>query len=217
MSLGGLKVLERYFKILDEYRNSITDYIVEKDILENANELNLKFPESMIEFYIHFGNDEEMLSSFHYFYNLQEIMIAKDALIFAEKHEEIGKLAIQLENLGTNHEKVSLFEFSEGIWYVEEKRTDTFFLNMAAWQILNTMYTLTETSVSKEEFDELIGDDLKYICEDEWLMSGAIIPVYGKGILGCYVVDSEILYLGTKTDETMEEYEEILEMEFDWL
>ena len=217
MSLGGLKVLESYFKILDEYRNSITDYIDEKDILENANELNLKFPESMIEFYIHFGNDEEMLSSFHYFYNLKEIMIAKDALIFAEKHEEIGKLAIQLENLGTNHEKVSLFEFSEGIWYVEEKRTDTFFLNMAAWQILNTMYTLTETSVSKEEFDELIGDDLKYICEDEWLMSGAIIPVYGKGILGCYVVDSEILYLGTKTDETMEEYEEILEMEFDWL
>lgn len=210
-------MLESYFKILDEYRNGITDYIDEKDILENANELNLKFPESMIEFYIHFGNDEEMLSSFHYFYNLKEIMIAKDALIFAEKHEEIGKLAIQLENLGTNHEMVSLFEFSEGIWYVEEKRTDTFFLNMAAWQILNTMYTLTETSVSKEEFDELIGNDLKYICEEEWLMSGAIIPVYGKGILGCYVVDSEILYLGTKTDETMEEYEEILEMDFDWL
>ena len=79
------------------------------------------------------------------------------------------------------------------------------------------MPSLATLCLSEEEFINMVGSDLKYLSEEEILMMGDVIPVVGKGVLGCYMVETEELYFGAKTDEILEEYDEIFGEELEWL
>ena len=123
---------------------------------KKERELGVNFPQGMVEFYKHFGNDAEVMASFYELSNIEDIYVEDNDLFVGKNHESDGKIKIYL-------------------------------------------------------------DYLKFLCEDEDMKIGNIIPVFGKGILGCYIVDAEKLYLGTVEDEVMEEYEELLELDFDYL
>lgn len=79
-----------------------------------------------------------------------------------------------------------------------------------------TMPSIARAYLSKDEFENLIGNDFKYLSDDESLRLGEFVPVAGNDILGCYHPLSETLYLGTNVgDEALEKYNEVLEL--DWL
>lgn len=210
-------MLDKFFKVLDDYRSNVTSYVDANVIEEKQRALNVKFPQAMVEFYTHFGNDEDVLSSFYVFDKVKDIRIEYDAVSFGEKHEGIGRLGIQLEDLETDEEAVCWYPYDMKKWYMEESDTCIFFFSIASWQVLNTMPAVAKVCMSEEEFNHLVGSDLKYLSEDELLLLGDVIPVFGKDILGCYLVDDEELYLGAMTDEILEKYEELLGLDLDWL
>lgn len=210
-------MLEKYLKILDKYRSNISNYVDMEIIEKKQNELNVKFPQSMIDFYIHFGNDKDVLSSFYVLDNVEDIRIENEVVIFGEKHEGIGCLGIQLEDLNTKSQTVCWYSYDSKEWYVESGAAIVFFFNTACWQILNTMPSIAKVNLSNAELEKLIGNDLSYLSEERLLLLGDVITVTGHEILGCYLLDSEELYLGAMTDEILEEYEELLEIDLDWL
>ncbi len=210
-------MLDKFFVILDDYRRSIAAHVEKNTIEEKQRELNVKFPPAMVEFYTHFGNDKEVLSSFYVFDTVENIRIEYDALCFGEKHEGMGRLGIQLEDLETDDEAVCWYPYDMKKWYMEESVTDLFFFGIASWQVLNTMPSVAKAPLSEDEFKHLGGSDLQYLCEDELFLLGDVIPVYAKDILGCYLVEDEELYLGAMTDEMLEKYEELLGLDLDWL
>lgn len=210
-------MLEKYFKVLDEYRNNVTGCVDINVIEEKQKELKVEFPLEFVEFYTHFGNDEEVLSSFYIFDKIEDIEIEYDALCFGEKHEGIGRLGILLEDLKSVDEAVSWYSYDAKKWYIEESEIATFLFSVSAWQVLNTMPSLAMLCLSEEEFKNMVGSDLEYLSEEEILMLGDVIPVVGKGVLGCYMVETEELYLGAKNDEILEKYDEIFGDELDWL
>lgn len=81
----GRKMLETLFKILNKYRNKISDYVDIGIIEKKQKELNVEFPQSMIQFYTHFGNDDEVLTSFYVWDKVEDIRIENDAVSFWEK------------------------------------------------------------------------------------------------------------------------------------
>lgn len=55
------------------------------------------------------------------------------------------------------------------------------------------------------------------ITEEKQKELGDVIPVFGEDIFGCYIASAEELYLGAIEDEVLEKYEELLNLELDWL
>lgn len=211
-------MLLEYFSQLDEYREEVTDHLNEEVIKEKQEELNVIFPQSMTEFYLHFGNDKEVLSSFYVFDSIEDIKIEYDAVSFGEKHEGMGRLGILLEDLDTDEETVSWYPYDMHKWFVEESIAFIFFFGIAAWQVLNLMPSIAKIHICEEEFKQLIGEELKYLSENSLFLLGDVIPVVGKGVLGCYLASDEELYLGTLNgDEVLEEYEELLNIDLNWL
>ena len=82
--------MKELYEMLDTYRQNITDEIKPEVIDKKQKELGVIFPDAMKEFYKHFGNDKEVMSSFYIFDDLSEIRIENGALTFGEKHEGMG-------------------------------------------------------------------------------------------------------------------------------
>lgn len=81
------------------------------------------------------------------------------------------------------------------------------------------MPSVAKIHVSQIEFEELVD---KYFCyfsnEKVYLKGYNVVSIYSNDILGCYVKDDEELYLGTqKDDEILEDCEEKLNIDLDWL
>ena len=209
-------MIEDLLKLLDTYRSKISDYVDIGIIEKKQKELNVEFPQSMTEFYIHFGNDEDVLSSFYVFDKIEDVRIENEAITFGEKHQNIGRLGIKLEDLNTKSQTVCWYPYDLKKWYVEESVSRIFFFGIACWQVLNTMPSIAKVHISRENFEKVIGNGLKYLSEDKLLLLGDVIPVLGNGILGCYLVSDEELYLGTIIgDEVLEKYDQIFDL--DWL
>lgn len=211
-------MLEEIFKKLDVYRSDVTDYVDSEIFDEKQNELNVELPLSMIEFYRHFGNDEEVMMSFDDFGTAEDITILYNALVFGEKYQSIGLLGIQLNELEHEHQVVSWYPYDVDEWVVESANEEIFFLGRASWQILNTLPSVARVGMKLDAFVKIVGEELQYLSDKTLHQIGDIIPVIGEGILGCYFTYSEELYLGTKDgDDVLRKYEKSLGLDLDWI
>lgn len=212
--------MRELYKRLDAYRQNITDEIKPEVIDEKQKELGVIFPDAMKEFYKHFGNDKEVMSSFYIFDDLSEIRIENGALTFGEKHEGMGRLGIELKRLSSDYQSISWYYYSMKKWYSEGfVFPEGFFFNIACWQLINSMESVAKVHISQTELDNLVGDKLKLFTNEKKYVQGCnMLSVYGDDILGCYLEEDEELYLGSqKGDEVLENIEECLELDLDWL
>ncbi len=174
---------------------------------EKQNELDVKLPQSLIEFYTHFGNDEEVLTSYNDFGTAEDIAIVRGALVFGEKYQSVGLLGITLGELEKEHQVISWYPYHIREWAVESANDEVFFLGSASWQVLSAMPSIAKKEMSKEAFEMLIGKNLQYLSDKKLHRLGDVLTVIGEGVLGCYLVNAEVLYLGTREgDEVLERY-----------
>lgn len=212
--------MNELYKMLDVYRENVTDEIEPEIIDEKQKELGVEFPDAMKEFYQHFGNDIEVMSSFYIFDNINEIRIENEALTFGEKHEGMGRLGITLKHLSSDYQAVSWYDYSTKGWYSEGSICpESFFFNNACWQLINTMESMAKVHISERDLDNLLGDKLKlFTNEKKYIMGCDMLSVYGDDILGCYLKEYEELYLASqKGDDVLENIEECLHLDLDWL
>lgn len=213
-------MLEKLYEKLDDFRNCITDLLETEKIQKKEKECNVSFPEAMIDFYIHFGNDDKILSAYYLFDKIEDIKVEKEALTFGYKHQENGRLGITLEKLNGKFQSISWYSDEYQKWFAEGAVfPQSFFFNIACWQVLNTMPAIVKVNISQVEFEKIVNKHFNYFSEEKVYVKGYnVVAIYSNEILGCYVKDNEELYLGTqKDDEIINKCEEELGLDFDWL
>lgn len=212
--------MKELYKLLDEYRENVTNEVDLEIIDEKQKQLGVIFPDAMREFYHHFGNDIKVMSSFYIFDNINEIRIENEALTFGEKHQGIGRLGITLNHLSSNFKSISWYDYNMKKWYSEGSVfPESFFFNIACWQLINSMDSVAKVHISESELGNLLVDKLKLFTNEKKYIKGCnMLSIYGDDILGCYLKEDEELYLGSqKGDIVLEKIEECLELDLDWL
>ena len=212
--------MEDLYKLVDSYRENITNKVELEILDEKQKELGVLFPDAMRAFYKHFGNDIKVMSSFYVFDSVNEIRIENEALTFGEKHQGMGRLCITLKHLSSNFKSVSWYDYRTKKWYSEGAVfPESFFFNIVCWQLLNSMDTVAKVHISESELENLLGDKLNLFTNEKKYIKGCnMLSIYGNDVLGCYLKEDEELYLGSqKGDEVLENIEEALNLDLDWL
>ena len=212
--------MNELYNMLDDYRENKNNGIDLETINDKQQELGVVFPDAMKLFYQYFGNDIEVMNSFYIFDKINDIRIENDALTFGEKHQGMGRLGITLKHLSSNYQAISWHPYNLKEWYSEGSLfPEGFFFNIACWQLINSMDSVAKVHISESELEKLLGDNLKLFTNDKKYIKGCnMIAIYGDDVLGCYLTEDEELYLGSrKGDEVLEDIEECLNLDLDWL
>ena len=208
--------------ILDELNTflSLTPKKVDVNIISSKEkELGVSFPEGMKDFYEYYGNDEKILNACYLFRNIEDISIEDRALVFGRTEQGIAKLGITLEKLNSEYQAISIFpEFSPKWYNGGALYSESFFLNIAGWQILNLMYAKARAEIREERFRELCQGEFSYFDVDEKYTKGCdIIACRRKKVLGCYMIEPEEFYFGAMKDKDLHELGNELRIDLDWL
>lgn len=213
-------MLEPLYKKLDAFRENITDVMDENLIREKEKECNVKFPEAMVDFYLHFGNDRNVLLAYYLFDDIEDIEIQNGTLLFGAHHQGSERLGIRLQNPDSPYQSICRYSYERKEWLSEGAVSlESFFFNIACWQVMNTMESMAEADVSQTQFEEIANKHFSYFSNETKICNGYnIVSIYTDTILGCYIKDAELLYLATnEDDEVLAEYEEKLNLDLDWL
>lgn len=212
--------------MLEKIYNQLNKYLIKTenkmDLVEIKNQekrLGIAFPEAMVDFYEYYGNNKEVLNSFYIFDTLNEICIENNALTFGYTHQYQSRLGIPLEKLNSNFQSINFYLSDFQKWYSEGAIfPESFFFNIAGWQILNTLPAMARIRLNNEEFCNLIEKHFTYFSDDKKIMRGyKIFTLHRKDVLGCYLRDDEEFYVASKEDENLEDLENILNIQLDWI
>lgn len=216
---GGNMMLDMYKK-LDMFREHVT---AEKEVDRFAKlekEINrrlgltekntVSIPKAMIDFYRHFGNDEEFLNAYEHFYRLEDIRVEDQALVFAEKYKHTGRLGIKLVSFGAPHMSVSYCPSDMHTWYSEGIfEMEHFFFDYACWQILSMLPFIAAVRMKTEAYQDFMTKDVHYFNDDPmYTTGGGLYSGYYKNMLLCYLSLEEELYIATRNEQDLKEFEQ---------
>lgn len=212
-------MLEEMYDKLNKFRMVET---MKKDVSvlkQKEKEFNIDIPEPIYDFYKYFGNDSEFLRAFYIFDEVEDIRIENDALTFGYTHQYSGRLGITLEKLNSRFKAISWYPSDSNMWFSEGSAfPESFFFNIAGWQILNTLPAVVTVRMTLKDFEKLVADYFEYFSDDKIYIKGyKMTAIYRENVLGCYLREDEELYLAAKEDADLDRLEEILDLEFDWL
>lgn len=213
------KMLEEMYDKLNNFRMVETRKKDVSALKQKEKEFNIIIPDPIYDFYKYFGNDSELLRAFYIFDEMEDIRIENDALTFGYTHQYGGRLGITLEKLNSRFKAISWYSSDSSMWFSEGSLfPESFFFNIAGWQILNTLPAVVRVRITLEDFNNLVADYFKYFSDNKIYIKGyKITTIYRENILGCYLREDEELYLAAKEDADLDRLEEILGLDFDWL
>jgi hypothetical protein len=211
-------MLKEIYEKLDIYRKIITPKVA-KEVIENKqNELGVKFPEVMVEFYEYYGNDDSILLSDFELDKVENLVIEDGTLCFGYENQRDKRLGIKLDRLDTKSTSVSFKGYNDDTWFNEDESASTFFFYTACWQLMMSMQGVVRVEVDDKQFKSLVGNAFEYLTEEKLFLQSSVIPVVTDDILGCYLVKEGLLYLGTnEEDEVLVIFEERFDLDLDWL
>ena len=212
--------MNKLFAQIDVFRTNVTEGISEDILNKKEKELGINLPEGMRDFYMKFGNDKEVMGSNWKFYSIENVRIQNDALVFGCKPEDTATIGIMMQHLLSPYQAISYYSMSGKKWFSDGFAfPEPFFFHIACWQLVNSMASVAKTIISWEDLQELANGKLSFFSnEKKYIKGNRIVSVYGDGILGSYFKEDGELYLGTRNgDEVLEELEEELGLDLDWL
>lgn len=213
-------MLENMYKMLDAFREHVTEekevdrFIeLEKDInkqLGLTGKCAVTIPEAMIDFYRHFGNDEEFLNAFACFYRLEDIRIEDKALVFADKYKHTGRLGIKLVSFGSPYMSVSYSPSGMHSWYSEGiMGMEHCFFDYACWQVLSMFPLIATVRMKEERYRDLMASEFHYFNDDPMFTAGGgLYSGYYENMLLCYLSLEEELYIATREEQDFKDFEQ---------
>ena len=106
----------------------------------------------------------------------------------------------------------------DGSRSVSEELLPVFLTEKVAWNILMNMQGVANAEISDSKFKRMLKTEFKYLCDEKEFKTGPIVPVTAENILGCYMPEENLIYLGTNCDDdVLNDFEEKNKLELDWL
>jgi hypothetical protein len=112
--------------------------IDENEIISIENELKIKLPKILREYYSTLGKNKIVNNSFNRLFEPKEISFAKDKnyLVFYEENQGVVYWAINRNDIGNENAKVYGNYDPEDLtqdWFIDSETIDNFLLSMAYW------------------------------------------------------------------------------------
>lgn len=193
---------------------------LDAEIEKTCKRLEVKLPTPLVEFYTQFGNQAEILHSFFEFEPLEKIRIDNEALIFCHGHQGEKSFGILLSDLGKANPPVKLMRPGENKWFSACIFATSFLVNMAGWQGVNAMPSVAKAAIVEGALKSKMENYLSPISKEKSIFLGFNFYTYyslERKILASYARDLGELYLASKDDQFLSEFESEIGMEFDWL
>lgn len=215
--------------MISEYLEIINSYILDSNepmktsMAETENKmksLGIKFPKPFIEFYSYFGHNEQVLNAYYEFEKIGDFKIHNDALVFCYGHQKESLIGVLLKEIEKEDPTIKKTFLGYDEWYSECTLSSKFFVNIACWQVINTMPSIAMTRIDEDKFTEKIEEYLKPISEDKSIFLGYDSFSYynkEKNLLACYLREAEEFYIASEDDSYLYDFEEESGMDLDWL
>lgn len=203
-------MLEKLYDELNKFHDFKIEKISLESITKKEEELGVKFPESMEDFYCYYENCKGIRDAFYFISDLGDVHIENSGLAFGYKKNKRDILGIKLKDLNGKWQSISYNKPGEKTWYMEGAiMAECFFFNIVAWHIMNLMPYVVKVKMSKEKVIKLCEEEFSFFSEKKIINMGYRVYSCRKNdILGCYLVEDGELYLGARTKEELYMLEE---------
>jgi hypothetical protein len=213
--------MKECFEIINSFlSNSNKVFQSNIDRLEKvAGQLSISFPPSFTEFYKYFGDNNEVLKAFFNFHCIEDIQISNDAVIFCQGHQTERIFGILLSDINKENPPIKLMDVGDEKWYSACFFSTSFFINMACWQVVNAMPSMAKIKIDENKLKSKIEAYLMPISQEKNVFLGYDFFSYynhQKKILSSYFKDSGQLFVASKDDVYLNEFESESGLELDW-
>ncbi|WPC39582.1 hypothetical protein [Clostridium sp. JS66] len=187
---------------------------VNRSISLIENKLNIKLPEALREFYLRYSKNTYMLNGFYIFKSLNELAIEDEILEIGCSNEQVEKYGIYVNDLSNEVINVNVKESNDIYnWSIYEELTK-YIVNSVVFQVINVL----EASAVLENSEIVLKEYFMPLNYGEEKDNKRISYISNDGhILALHFIDENIIYFGAAKDEVLNEFEEKVEIDFDWL
>ncbi|MDP4147029.1 MAG: hypothetical protein Q8936_21575 [Bacillota bacterium] len=114
-----------------------SDGLSENEIEKSVNNLNIRIPKALEDYYISAGNINEINEYHNIIYRPEELRLTTGKLIFAEENQQVCFWGIDLRDLGLEDPLVYQGQIDENEifeWYSEDMKLTQFIIEMLRWE-----------------------------------------------------------------------------------
>ncbi len=207
------KALDRVDKVISNSKK-VDENEVNRSIGLIESKLNVKLPEALREFYLRYNKNRYVINGFYIFKSLHELAIEDGILVIACSNEQVEKYGIYVDDLSNEVINVKVKESNDiSNWSTYEELT-RYIVNSVVFQVINVL----EASAAFEASDIVLEEYFTPLYDEEEKDNKRISYISNDGdILVLYFIDEDIIYFGAAEDKTLNEFEEKVEIDFDWL
>lgn len=203
--------LNDLFEKLDVYRNT------SEQLNRTECRSDISLPKPLLEFYEHYSNAEEMFRSDFEFTAFDEKNIKDNIICIGQWHIDDTVYGVEINRKEEPGYQLCVME-DDGSRSVSEELLPVFLTEKAAWNILMNMQGVANAEISDSKFKRMLKTEFKYLCDEKEFKTGPIVPVTAENILGCYMPEENLIYLGTNCDDDiLNDFEEKNKLDLDWL
>jgi hypothetical protein len=176
--------------------------------------LGFGLPAELRAFYASVGCLKAVMDSFHVFVPIQSIVLAHEAISFCRDHQGGAEWAILKADCSAPDPPVRYGFASRKDWAEQTQPSTRFLTNMTCWQLLNSMPamgwvkleagTITGLRRHTRVVGAAFGSDMISFVNVE------------RGVLGSALLNIDRLYLASRSDTLLQEFESRVGLELDW-
>jgi hypothetical protein len=186
----------------------------EVDVRSTELRLGTALPPILRRFYVATGQLPAVMRSFHTFVPLHLLEFHQDGLVFCRDHQDQIFWATLRSEVEAEDPPVVQGQRNSSTWYPHSKKTSTFLVNMACWQLVNGMPSVASASLEPGTVSTLrkhmrvvsaaFGFDMiSFVAVREGLLASALLNI-GR------------VYIAGRTDEALRIIEGATGIELDW-
>lgn len=207
------KALDRIDKVMPN-GEKVDKNEVNRSISLIENKLNIKFPEVLREFYLRYNKTGYMLNAFYIFKSLHELAIEDGIIEIGCSNEQTEKYGIYIDDLSNEVINVKVKGSKDiSTWSIYEE-LDKYIINSVVFQVINIL----EASAVLEESEIVLEEYFTPLYYVEKKDKKRISYISNDGhILALHFIHENIIYFGAAEDKILNEFEEKVEIDFDWL
>lgn len=207
------KALDRIDKVMPN-SEKVDKNEVNRSISLIENKLNIKFPEALREFYLRYNKTGYMLNAFYIFKSLHELAVEDGILEIGFSNEQTEKYGIYVDDLSNEVINVKVKGSKDiSTWSIYEELAK-YIINSVVFQVINVLEASAVLESSEIVLEEYFTP-LYYVEEKD---NKRISYISNDGhILALHFIHENIIYFGAAEDKILNEFEEKVEIDFDWL
>lgn len=178
------------------------------------NKLSIRLPKALQKFYARYGEKQIILTAFYILNDLDKLIIEDGFLILGYSNEYTEKYGICINDFENGCINVKVARCDDNSNWLDYEELSSFVINCVTFQAIN----LLEASAILNAKEIALEEYFKPLYIEKYKDNKCISYISNtNNILAVYFKYENIIYFGSSADEILNDFEEQLEIDLDWL